>query len=75
MGASRVIAVDVSEEKLELAREAGATTLLLARDLADNAERADVVIEAVGLDPTINAAVMLGAPGAHVTLSAYRCRT
>ncbi|WP_062229182.1 galactitol-1-phosphate 5-dehydrogenase [Aureimonas frigidaquae] len=67
MGASKVIAVDVSEEKLELARQAGATNLVLSRDLADNPERADVVIEAVGLDSTINAAVMLGAPGAHVT--------
>lgn len=66
MGASQVVAVDVSEEKLALAREAGATTTVLSKDLAANTLKADVVIEAVGLDATINAAVMLGAPGAHV---------
>ena len=66
MGASEVVAVDVSEEKLALAREAGATVTVLSKDLADNKVKADVVIEAVGIDATINAAVMLGAPGAHV---------
>jgi L-iditol 2-dehydrogenase len=67
MGASEVVAVDVSEEKLELAREAGASILILSTDLASNDRRADVVIEAVGLYATINAAVMLAAPGGHVT--------
>jgi L-iditol 2-dehydrogenase len=66
MGASAVVAVDVSEEKLALAREAGATVTVLSKDLAAAAVKADVVIEAVGIDATINAAVMLGAPGAHV---------
>lgn len=67
MGASAVIAVDVSEEKLALAREAGASTTIFARDLESSAARADVVIEAVGIDPTINSAVMLAGPGGHVT--------
>lgn len=66
MGASEVVAVDVSEEKLALAREAGATVTVLSKDLAANTVKADVVIEAVGIDATINGAVMLGAPGAHV---------
>ncbi|NDW07389.1 galactitol-1-phosphate 5-dehydrogenase [Jiella pacifica] len=66
MGASEIVAVDVSEEKLALAREAGATTTVLSKDLAANTMKADVVIEAVGIDATINGAVMLGAPGAHV---------
>ena len=50
MGASQVIAVDVSEEKLALAREAGATVTILSQDLAGNKLRADVVVEAVGID-------------------------
>lgn len=66
MGASEVIAVDVSQEKLELAREAGASTLILSGDLAANEKRADLVVEAVGLDSTINNAVTLAAPGGHV---------
>lgn len=66
MGASEVIAVDVSQEKLELAREAGASTLILSGDLAANEKRADLVVEAVGLDSTINDAVTLAAPGGHV---------
>lgn len=67
MGASRVIAIDVSEKKLELAREAGATHVILSKDLAQNDMKADVVVEAVGLDATINAAIMLAGPGGHVT--------
>ncbi|PTE20993.1 galactitol-1-phosphate 5-dehydrogenase [Cereibacter changlensis JA139] len=66
MGASEVIAVDVSEEKLALAREAGATITVLSADLPSLKTKADVVIEAVGIDPTINAAVMLAGPGGHV---------
>jgi L-iditol 2-dehydrogenase len=66
MGASEVVAVDVSEEKLELAREAGASIRILSKDLPSNKRRADVVIEAVGLDATINAAIMLAGPGGHV---------
>lgn len=67
MGASEVIAVDVSPEKLALAEEAGASVRILSRDLAENRKRADVVIEAVGLDATINAAIGLAAPGGHVS--------
>jgi L-iditol 2-dehydrogenase len=67
MGASEVIAVDVSEEKLALAREAGASICVLARDLSRNEARADVVIEAVGIEATINSAVMLAGSGGHVT--------
>lgn len=68
MGASEVIAVDVSARKLELAREAGASQCLMSTGLSANAKRADVVIEAVGLDATINAALALAAPGGHVSL-------
>jgi L-iditol 2-dehydrogenase len=67
LGASDVIAVDVSEEKLALAREAGATFCILSADLGSNDRRADVVIEAVGIDATINSAVTLAKAGGHVT--------
>lgn len=67
MGASEVIAVDVSEEKLALAREAGASICILSSDLSKRDARADVVIEAVGIEPTINDAIKLAAPGGHVT--------
>ncbi len=67
MGASEVIAVDVSEQKLELARKAGATRTILSGDLAANCQKADLVIEAVGVNPTINAAVVLAGPGGHVS--------
>lgn len=67
LGASEVIAVDLSEQKLALAREAGASACILSKDLAANDRRADVVIEAVGIDATINSAVMLAGPGGHVT--------
>ncbi|MDZ5696010.1 galactitol-1-phosphate 5-dehydrogenase [Chelativorans sp. M5D2P16] len=67
MGASRIVAVDVSKEKLDLAREAGATHCVLAHEFDKNTTRADVVIEAVGLDATINSAVDLAAPGGHVS--------
>lgn len=67
MGAGEVIAVDVNEQKLALAREAGATVCLLPQNLESNRLRADVVIEAVGIDATINAAIMLAGPGGHVS--------
>lgn len=67
LGASEVIAVDVSEQKLALAREAGASACTLSKDLATNDRRADVVLEAVGIEATINSAVMLAGPGGHVT--------
>lgn len=67
MGASHVIAVDVSQEKLDLAREAGADILFLSSETDANTARADVVVEAVGLDATINTAINLAAPGGHVS--------
>jgi L-iditol 2-dehydrogenase len=66
MGADSVIAVDVSTEKLELAREAGATHLVLSADAGASEARADLVIEAVGIGSTIQTAIQLAAPGGHV---------
>ncbi|MEQ5829321.1 galactitol-1-phosphate 5-dehydrogenase [Sulfitobacter sp. NFXS29] len=67
MGASSVIAVDVSQEKLDLAREAGADVLVLSSETDSNKARANVVVEAVGLDATINTAINIAAPGGHVS--------
>lgn len=66
MGASDVIAVDVSEGKLALAREAGASVCVLADDFDRLKEKADLVVEAVGFEASINNAVTLAAPGGHV---------
>lgn len=67
MGASQVIAIDISESKLERARQAGASTLALSDQVQTLQGRADLVVEAVGADATINAAISLAAPGGHVS--------
>lgn len=67
MGASEVVAVDVTEAKLELAREAGASVCVLSQGVDKLTVSADVVIEAVGLDATINTAMSIAAPGGHVS--------
>jgi L-iditol 2-dehydrogenase len=66
MGAREVVAVDVSEAKLALARAAGATHALLATDPAATNPLCDVVIEAAGNSSSVNGAVRLGGPGAHI---------
>ncbi|HET7716876.1 MAG TPA: galactitol-1-phosphate 5-dehydrogenase [Bauldia sp.] len=67
MGASQVIAVDVSQQKLALAREAGASVGVLSQDLNPADYAADVVIEAVGIDKTINPAIRMAKAGGHVS--------
>lgn len=66
MGAREVVAVDVSERKLELAREAGATHTFLSSDAAAADLPCDLIIEAAGHPSSINLAVRLAAPGGHV---------
>lgn len=66
MGASDVIAVDVSQDKLALARQAGASICALAEDFGQLQEKADLVVEAVGFEASINNAATLAAPGGHV---------
>ena len=68
MGASRILAVDVSHRKLDLAAEAGATDCILADDLDASELTANVLVEAVGLETTLSATISLAAPGAHVAL-------
>ena len=67
MGAGDIVAVDISEEKLEQAREAGAThTFLSHRDRPGDLPKCDLLIEAAGVPATVNLAVSLAAPGGHV---------
>ena len=66
MGASDVVAVDVSEEKLAMARRAGAThTFLSGADIPANL-LCDTIIEAAGHPSSINMAVKMAAPSGHV---------
>jgi L-iditol 2-dehydrogenase len=66
MGIDRVVAVDVSEQKLEQAREAGATHCFLSHGPKPTTPPCDLVIEAAGRPATINLAVRLAGPGGHV---------
>lgn len=67
MGASEVVAIDFSEEKLELAREAGATHTFISHDAGAATELpCDTVIEAAGHPASQNLAVTLAGPGGHV---------
>lgn len=74
-GAERIIAIDAAADKLDLASAAGATHCLVAdgtelkaaRTVADTIG-ADVVIEAVGIAPTIDLALRLTRPGGEVVL-------
>jgi len=67
MGASQVVAVDVSEQKLEQAREAGAThTFLSHQPVPKDLPPCDLIVEAAGHPATANLAVTLAGPGGHV---------
>lgn len=66
MGATEVIAIDVSQEKLAQAREAGAAHCFLVGEEIPAALLADVIVEAAGHPSSVNAAITLAAPGGHV---------
>lgn len=66
MGCTEIVAVDVSERKLEQAREAGATYTYLANETVPESQACDLIIEAAGHPSSINAAARLAAPGGHV---------
>jgi L-iditol 2-dehydrogenase len=66
MGASDVVAVDVSEKKLAMAREAGATHTFLSSDAIDRTLLCDLIVEAAGHPSSINRAARMAAPGGHV---------
>ncbi|MEL7336094.1 MAG: zinc-binding dehydrogenase, partial [Planctomycetota bacterium] len=75
-GASQIIAVDLSDKRLETARQLGADVLLRAdqvdvpaaiRDLTGG-RGADVALEVVGATPTVQTAIESVRKGGHVTL-------
>jgi S-(hydroxymethyl)glutathione dehydrogenase / alcohol dehydrogenase len=69
-GASPIVAIDVVDAKLALARELGATHVVNARssDPVTAAGRADVVVECLGHADTIELAASLTAPGGNAVL-------
>ena len=64
-GAGTVVAVDIDEQRLELAKQLGADHTLVSndevpakvRELVGNEDGADCAVEVVGFDPTINLAI------------------
>lgn len=70
MGATDIVAVDVSEEKAALARQAGATTAVSSPEqLADIVGRGfDVVVETTGVPAVADQAVGIAARHGDVTL-------
>ncbi|MER6223944.1 Zn-dependent alcohol dehydrogenase [Streptomyces sp900105755] len=81
-GASRIIAVDVSQEKEELARAAGATDYVVASDTTPRAIRAltgkqgvDVAVECVGRAVSIRAAWESTRRGGRTTVVGIGAKT
>ncbi|QKK33282.1 galactitol-1-phosphate 5-dehydrogenase (plasmid) [Rhizobium indicum] len=66
MGCTEVIAIDISEEKLAQAREAGADQNFLVTDQIPADLKCDITVEAAGHNSSINVAAKLAAPGGHV---------
>lgn len=66
MGCTEVVAIDVSEQKLAQAREAGATQTFLVTDELPSALKCDLIVEAAGHSSSIGVAVKLAGPGGHV---------
>ncbi len=66
MGCTEVVAVDLASEKLEQAREAGATHAFLANEAPPEGLLCDLIVEAAGAPASVNLATRLAAPGGHV---------
>lgn len=66
MGCTEVVAIDVSQEKLAQAREAGADHAFLVTDTVPSDIKCDIIVEAAGQPSSINLAARLAAPGGHV---------
>jgi L-iditol 2-dehydrogenase len=66
LGASEVVAVDVMQEKLDLARSLGATDALIAGQTSGQHRSFDVVVETAGAVAAENDAVMLAGPQGRV---------
>jgi propanol-preferring alcohol dehydrogenase len=71
LSSARIVAVDVREEALELAREAGAAEGVPAGDdalAAIGSGAAAVVLDCVGSDATLALAAAVVAPGGHLSI-------
>ena len=66
MGAKDIVAIDIAEEKLAMARQAGATHTLLSGASDADVPRCQLVVEAAGHPSSINQAVQLTKAGGHV---------
>ena len=74
-GATTVIAVDTSAEKLEIAKKMGADECLLSGDAAvtrikdiTRGHGAELVLDMVGVNPTLNMAAQVGRVLGHLTI-------
>ncbi len=65
LGAREIVAVDISEEKLAMAREAGATHAVLGSEEIAQDLLCDIVIEAAGNPAAITRAIKMTGPGGH----------
>lgn len=68
LGAGAVVAVDVTDEKLALARELGADEALAPADADALAGHFDVVVDTAGAPPAERQAIRLAGPRGHVVL-------
>ncbi len=66
MGADTVVAVDVVPEKLDLARQAGATHAVLSNEAPADLPRCNLIVEAAGHPSSINFAIKMAVPGGRV---------
>lgn len=75
-GCGKVIAIDIEQDRLDLAKELGADVILQANQpdipahvkTLSNGRGADIAFEAVGIETTIHTAINCGRRGATVTL-------
>jgi 2-desacetyl-2-hydroxyethyl bacteriochlorophyllide A dehydrogenase len=65
---SRIVAYGVREEELELARQLGATEVVLARDGAPAKDELDLVVETAGVSAAVTLATQLCRPGGRAVL-------
>ena len=66
MGCTEVVAIDISDEKLAQARQAGADQTFLVTEPIPADLKCDIIVEAAGHNSSINVAAKLAAPGGHV---------
>jgi threonine dehydrogenase-like Zn-dependent dehydrogenase len=65
---SRIVAYGVREEELELARQLGATEVVLAQDGAPAQDELDLVVETAGVSAAVTLATQLCRPGGRAVL-------